>query len=544
VVTFDGADYASLDQADVNSLGQTIGTSEGNLAKFGFSTGNTDIGLDYVLDDIAVSADPSAVPLYTLRVTDGDNGGLYTNSQQVVISANSTSRTFVAWVGDTQYVASAAANPATVTMPSSGTNGVNLSATYTDVILTVNRGSGSTTNIPGATVPIVATDVGPGITFKDWTGSGAAWVADTNAASTTVTLPAQDISVTARYFYDLTITNGSGSGAYSNTAVVAITASNFIGKTFLAWTGDTNVLASNTASTVVTMPTNPATLTATYDDILYNLVLTNATTSGGVYSYQSPVDIVASNAPSGMTFDVWTGDTGALSSNTASTTVIMPAADVTLTATYKDAAVILTATVLGGNGTISPTSASVVSGDSTNFVITANNYYRISTLTTNGGSAGVAFNNLSTNYIYTWNNVQAAGTVTVSFAKQTATNSAASGSNVPFEWLASYGLTNYEADVVLDQDGDGMKTWQEYIAGTIPTSAASLLKGSQATRNIVTWNSMTGRVYSVYWSTNLVKGFALKQDNITYPTNNATASYTNAAPDSRLNHYQIRVRFQ
>jgi len=108
----------------------------------------------------------------------------------------------------------------------------------------------------------------------------------------------------------------------------------------------------------------------------------------------------------------------------------------------------------------------------------------------------------------------------------------------PHSWLDQYGLTNYVADDLLDQDNDGLKTWQEYVANTIPTNAASVLKAAQATRNVVTWIPQSNRIYSVYWSTNLVKGFAMKQDNIVHPQ----GSYTNTTPDGRVNHYQIKVR--
>jgi hypothetical protein len=125
-------------------------------------------------------------------------------------------------------------------------------------------------------------------------------------------------------------------------------------------------------------------------------------------------------------------------------------------------------------------------------------------------------------------------TVTYNAAPTQTTN------GTPYSWLTGYGFANPEADDLLDQDVDGLKTWQEYIAGTVPTNAASCLKAAQATRDVVTWSAVTGRIYSVYWSTNLVKGFALKQDNIMYPTNN----FTNSTPDGRLNHYQIKVRMQ
>ena len=195
-------------------------------------------------------------------------------------------------------------------------------------------------------------------------------------------------------------------------------------------------------------------------------------------------------------------------------------------------------TSAGANGTISPPSASVLVGSSADFVITASNYYRIATLTTNGTAVtGMTFDNNSTTTNFTWNDVQAAGTVTVAFVEQVTTNAPAP---VPYEWLAQYGLTNYEADDDLDQDYDSLKTWQEYIAGTVPTDAASVLKAALTTRDTVTWSPVSGRVYSVYWSTNLMNGFQPLETNILYPQ----GSYTNAAPDARMNLYQIKVRMQ
>jgi hypothetical protein len=170
-------------------------------------------------------------------------------------------------------------------------------------------------------------------------------------------------------------------------------------------------------------------------------------------------------------------------------------------------------------------------------VITATNYYRIATLTTNGTSAGVAFNNLSTNYTYTWSNVQAAGTVTVSFVQQVTTNAPAT---VPYSWLAQYFVTNdYNAGALADQDGDGMQTWQEYIAGTIPNNATSCLKVAQAIRNTISWSPVTGRIYSVHWATNLQNSFQSLETNIVWPQ----AGYTDTlhGAESR-SFYKVKVQ--
>ena len=192
----------------------------------------------------------------------------------------------------------------------------------------------------------------------------------------------------------------------------------------------------------------------------------------------------------------------------------------------------------GANGTVSPASTNVPAGNGATFVITASNYYRIATLTTNNADVtGMSFDNNSTTTNFIWSNVQTSGVLAATFTAQVTTNAPA---QVPYSWLAGYGLTNYNTDAAADQDQDGLTTWQEYIAGTVPTNGTSCFKAVQSNRDVVTWSSVSGRVYSVYWSTNLVKGFQALETNILYPR----GSYTNATPDTRLNHYQIKVRLQ
>ncbi len=128
-------------------------------------------------------------------------------------------------------------------------------------------------------------------------------------------------------------------------------------------------------------------------------------------------------------------------------------------------------TSVGANGAISPASINVLAGGSANFVITASNYYRIATLTNGTGVTGLSFDNSSTATNFTWSNVQAAGVLAATFTNQVANDPA----STPYSWLAQYGLTNYNTDAVADQDSDGLKAWQEYLADTNPTNAASRL---------------------------------------------------------------------
>ncbi|MEI7851754.1 MAG: hypothetical protein WCH86_07970, partial [Kiritimatiellales bacterium] len=209
---------------------------------------------------------------YTLTASSGSGSGSYfTNGQQAAISANApaTGKTFVRWTGATQYVASATASNTTVTMPASN---IALTATYTTLpgwyLLTVNIGTGGGMCSNGLQTEISASSL-TGRAFVQWVGD-TQYVASVTAANTTVTLPAQDISLTATYtnlpgWYTLTVNSGIGSGACTNGQQVAISASNLTGKVFVQWVGDTQVVNNVTyKNALVTMSTNAVNLTATY----------------------------------------------------------------------------------------------------------------------------------------------------------------------------------------------------------------------------------------------------------------------------------------
>lgn len=64
----------------------------------------------------------------------------------------------------------------------------------------------------------------------------------------------------------------------------------------------------------------------------------------------------------------------------------------------------------------------------------------------------------------------------------------------------AYGLDpNSAADKFLDKDGDGQNNYAEFLAGTVPNNAGSVLKATGATKvggnASVTWTSVPGKVY-------------------------------------------------
>ncbi len=159
----------------------------------------------------------------------------------------------------------------------------------------------------------------------------------------------------------------------------------------------------------------------------------------------------------------------------------------------------------GAYGGISPSgTVAVLYGGATNFQMAASTYYHIGSVLTNGSAIGYPFAGSPTNgYVFWWSNLTANGTIVSQFAENLATNS------TPIWWLAQYGLTNggYDASAMGDFDGDGMTTWQEYLAGTDPTNRASCFKiraislGAGITLTLQDVSS--NRLYDLYSSTNL-----------------------------------------
>ena len=103
---------------------------------------------------------------------------------------------------------------------------------------------------------------------------------------------------------------------------------------------------------------------------------------------------------------------------------------------------------------------------------------------------------------------------------------------ISYAWLQQYGLhTDGSADFV-DSDGDGMNNWQEFVAGTNPTNAASILMLNSPSNSALGWNiswqSVNTRTYYLQRATNLTAppGLSSIQSNLVGQA--GTTSYTDA----------------
>jgi hypothetical protein len=235
---------------------------------------------------------------------------------------------------------------------------VSVASSGTTYALTVTNGEfvGNGPFVKDAKVTIVADEPKVvGQVFDKWeiTSSTGGSIADPTSPTTVFTMPDAAATVRATYknVHALTVANGTGSGSYASGKSVAISADVApSGQVFDKWTTSNGGSFANdtSADTTFTMPDNPVTITATYKDetvtpppatTAYTVtVVSGSDGANGKYEAGVTVNITANAPASGKVFDTWTSNDGVTfaNANNAQTSFVMPAKDVTVTATYKD----------------------------------------------------------------------------------------------------------------------------------------------------------------------------------------------------------------
>lgn len=105
---------------------------------------------------------------------------------------------------------------------------------------------------------------------------------------------------------------------------------------------------------------------------------------------------------------------------------------------------------------------------------------------------------------------------------------------LPDWWELQYFGQLTGTDPNADPDHDGMNNLAEWIAGTNPTNAASVLRltlvsAINASNIVVNWSSVAGKNYWLERSTNLATGF-----NTVVATNLAATAPTNTLSDTAI----------
>jgi len=225
-------------------------------------------------------------------------------------------------------------------------------------------GAGTATELTGAApyaagvqIDIKAVPMS-GYGFVNWTSAPNVTFADANEAETSFTMPESDVTITANFDDAYTVTMAvdpagggtaidvQGYGEYAEGVQVSIKAqpSSAVYE-FVNWSASPTVSLANAsaAETTFTMIGGPVTITANFQSSGHKLTLAASPIVGGTVTatpvqelYQAGAVVTIQAVPaSGYQFSHWTPGGGVLGNpNVALTTFTMPAADVSVFATF------------------------------------------------------------------------------------------------------------------------------------------------------------------------------------------------------------------
>jgi len=305
---------------------------------------------------VTVKAVFEAIPTYTVTVTNGTGGGNYAENAVVTIIANTPSadKMFDKWT-TTDGVTFTNENSATTTFTMLS-KAVTVTATYKDLpagsfSVTVNGGTtDKSAAAEGETISITAGAAPEGKTFDKWTTIDGVTFADASKATTTFTMPAKNVTVTATYkdlptgSYSITVQNGTAnkSSAASGETITITANVPVAGKMFDRWTSDDGMtFKDETAqSTTFTMPAKNVIVTAVYKDLIpgtFSITVQNdgnGMANASVNSAAADTEITLTTIPnSGYQFKEWQSIDGGVT--IADNKFIMPANNVTIKAVFE-----------------------------------------------------------------------------------------------------------------------------------------------------------------------------------------------------------------
>jgi hypothetical protein len=435
---------------------------------------------------------------YEVIIQNGSGDGSYTNGSTVAIYADEPGAHYVfdKWTGDTNGVNDVFAPNTMLTVHGSS---VSVTATYKDILypVTITGGLGGGNYSFGSTIDLIA-NVPEDKRFYRWSGS-TNYIGDVNAATTTVYITGEPLFISALYTVPLTVNSGTGSGWYPEGSTTTVSADEDpLWKEFAAWIGDVGLLSNaNVRTTILTMPTAAATVTATYKDSIARLT--------GSY---------------GLTYSE-SGISGAITPDaTADSPSGTPAVKLGGAGVIPDNGFVAFETVVTGSGTISFTwkVSSELNADYLKFKIDGTVSNQISgtkvpwTSVTNR-VAGAGTHTLRWEYV---KNGSLASSTDAGWVDDIVWMPALTDTPtpVPYVWLDQYPelLTqaggNYDDAALADVDGDGHTAMQEYVTGSSPTNKASIFRAHIEMVegcSHITWTPDMGtqRVYKVDGKTNL-----------------------------------------
>jgi len=95
-------------------------------------------------------------------------------------------------------------------------------------------------------------------------------------------------------------------------------------------------------------------------------------------------------------------------------------------------------------------------------------------------------------------------------------------------------------DPAVDSDSDGVNNQREVLAGSDPLDTQSRFKLRQTDRNVLSWDAVEGRVYTIEWTPSLTESFQPLATGIVWPQNSWTDTVHTVETKG---YYRIAVRF-
>jgi len=203
----------------------------------------------------------------------------------------------------------------------------------------------------GDTVTIYAGEA-HGQQFVEWTSADGITFANAAAATTSFTMLAKTVTVTANFepldnAFKVTVESegagASGTGYYEENDIVTIKAGTVSGQQFVEWTSDVTVTFDDCYSgeTFFVMPASEVTVTASFEPLdnafKVTVISEGAGASGTGYYIENDIVTIKAGTVSGKQFMEWTSDVTVTFDDPYSgeTFFTMPASEVTVTASFE-----------------------------------------------------------------------------------------------------------------------------------------------------------------------------------------------------------------
>ena len=313
---------------------------------------------------------PSFYSVYVISAGVGSTGsGQFNAGAAVAIYAGAppSGQQFSHWVSTSAGVVFGNSNSPTTTfiMPA---NSVTVTAvfegtiqSYTVTVISAGTGASPGGNYAvGSYVGVSAGTPPSGQQFSHWDATGIV-LALPSASPTGFTMPANNVVLTANFIpiinnqFLVTVTSAgtgaTGGGLYIPGSIVTVySGTPPSGKTFIGWGAtDVGTLSPNPHSPTVsfTMPSQSVTMEAVFGNTVTVNSIGLTASGGGVYSQGTIVTIYAGTPPAGQQFKNWTASGVILSNaNAESTSFVMPANNVIVTANFESTVQYFNVTVI------------------------------------------------------------------------------------------------------------------------------------------------------------------------------------------------------